>query len=293
MENHIGRPSLGRNVTYSFEFFPPKDEAGEERLWQSIESLKSISPDFVSVTYGAGGGTRDRTIRITSEIAARTNIPAIAHLTCVGSTEEQLRDILSRYKEAGITNIMALRGDPAGGPRTPWVSTPGGFTHADQLVSLGVELGFNVGVAAFPDIHPASQGNFEQDIDVLLEKERRGATFATSQFFFEADSWKRLRDALDKRGSQLPIFAGIMPVTNVKQVHRMAELTGTPISPRILARLEKVADSPEDTYKVGIEIATQLCQDVIAAGAPGIHFYTFNTSPATREIYAAIEGAHI
>lgn len=293
MENHIGRPSLGRNVTYSFEFFPPKDEAGEERLWQSIESLQNISPDFVSVTYGAGGGTRDRTIRITSDIAARTKIPAIAHLTCVGSTEEQLRDILSHYKGAGITNIMALRGDPSGGPRAPWVSTPGGFTHADQLVSLGVELGFNIGVAAFPDIHPASQGNFNQDIDVLLEKERRGATFATSQFFFEADSWKRLRDALEKRGSQLPIFAGIMPVTNVKQVHRMAELTGTPISPRILARLEKVADSPEDTYKVGIEIATQLCLDVIAAGAPGIHFYTLNTSPATREIYAAIEGVHI
>lgn len=281
-----GRP------TFSFEFFPPKDAEGEAKLWSAIESLESIAPDFISVTYGAGGSTRDRTIRITSEIINHSKIPTVAHLTCVGSTREELIDILGKYREAGIENILALRGDPVGGPRAPWETTPGGFDHADQLVSLAAEVGgFSIGVAAFPDGHPASDGDFEKDIDVLIEKERRGATFATTQFFFEAEKWSALVDALAARGTNLPIIPGILPVTNVKQLNRMAELSGVPIPTKIAEAFGKVDSNPEDVHKLGVDIATDLSQKLLDAGAPGIHFYTMNTSTATREIFERIKGS--
>ncbi len=281
----------GSKPTFSFEFFPPKDVEGETRLWSAIESLESISPDFISVTYGAGGSTRDRTIRITSEITARTKIPTVAHLTCVGSTREELIEILGKYREAGITSILALRGDPVGGPRSPWQTTPGGFDHADQLVALASKIGgFTIGVAAFPDGHPASGGDFKKDIDVLLEKERRGATFATTQFFFEVEKWIELVESLAAQGSTMPVIPGILPVTNVKQLKRMAELTGTPLSSKLTSSFEKVEDNPDDVRKVGVDIATEMCEKLIAAGAPGIHFYTMNTSTATREIFERIKG---
>lgn len=277
-------------MTYSFEFFPPKDPEGEERLWQAMSQLESIAPDFISVTYGAGGSTRDRTIRITSEITARTHIPTVAHLTCVGSTREELIEILGKYRDAGIKSILALRGDPTGGPRAPWSPTQGGFNHADELVTLAAEFGgFTIGVAAFPDGHPASNGDFDKDVDVLIEKERRGATFATTQFFFEVDKWKKLVDKLSAKGSALPIIPGILPVTNVKQLNRMAELSGTPIPSHISEAFSKVEDNPDDVRKLGVEIATQLCQELLEAGAPGLHFYTMNTSSATREIYSQIK----
>lgn len=282
----------GSKPTFSFEFFPPKDSEGEARLWSAIEGLESIAPDFISVTYGAGGSTRDRTIRITSEITAHTKVPAVAHLTCVGSTRDELIEILGKYREAGISSILALRGDPVGGPRAPWVTTPGGFDHADQLVSLAAEIGgFTIGVAAFPDGHPASDGDLRKDIDVLLEKERRGATFATTQFFFEAQRWIDLVEALAAQGSTMPIIPGILPVTNVKQLIRMAELTGTPIPSRISEAFSRVEDNPEDVRKLGVDIATELSQQLLEAGAPGIHFYTMNTSTATREIFERIKGA--
>jgi methylenetetrahydrofolate reductase (NADPH) len=281
----------GDKPTFSFEFFPPKDGDGEARLWSAIESLESIAPDFISVTYGAGGSTRDRTIRITSEIGAHTQVPTVAHLTCVGSTRDELIEILGKYREAGIQNILALRGDPVGGPRAPWETTPGGFDHADQLVALAAEVGgFTIGVAAFPDGHPASADNFAQDIDVLLEKERRGASFATTQFFFEVEKWSALVEALSARGSSLPIIPGVLPVTNVKQLNRMSELSGVPIPAAIAEAFEKVAEKPDDVRKLGVDIATELSQKLLDAGAPGIHFYTMNTSSATREIFERIKG---
>ena len=282
--------SLKNQLTYSFEFFPPKDVEGEERLWAAMSQLESISPDFISVTYGAGGSTRDRTIRITSEITARTHIPTVAHLTCVGSTRDELIEILGKYRDAGIKSILALRGDPTGGPRAPWTPTPNGLSHADELVTLAAEFGgFTIGVAAFPDGHPASGGDFSHDIEVLIEKERRGATFATTQFFFEVDKWQSLVDKLEAKGSSLPIIPGILPVTNVKQLNRMAELSGTPIPASISEAFTKVEDSPEDVRKLGVDIATKLCQELLEAGAPGLHFYTMNTSTATREIYSQIK----
>jgi methylenetetrahydrofolate reductase (NADPH) len=209
----------------------------------------------------------------------------------VGSTREDLIEILGKYREAGINSILALRGDPVGGPRSPWVTTPGGFDHSDQLVSLAAELGgFTIGVAAFPDGHPASNGDLQLDIDVLLEKERRGATFATTQFFFEAEKWIELVEKLQARGSTMPIFPGRLPVTNAKQLSRMAELTGTPLPKKLIESLARVEDSPEDIRKVGVDIATEMCEKLIAAGAPGIHFYTMNTSTATREVFERIKG---
>jgi methylenetetrahydrofolate reductase (NADPH) len=277
-------------LTYSFEFFPPKDVEGEERLWAAMSALESIAPDFISVTYGAGGSTRDRTIRITSEITARTHIPTVAHLTCVGSTREELLDILSKYRDAGIKSILALRGDPTGGPRAPWSATQGGLNHADELVTLAAEFGgFTIGVAAFPDGHPSSDGDIDKDIRVLLEKEKRGASFATTQFFFDVDKWKILVDKLAAQGSALPIIPGILPVTNVKQLNRMAELSGVPIPTSISDAFAKVEASPDDVRKLGVEIATKLCQDLLEAGAPGLHFYTMNTSSATHEIYSQIK----
>ena len=273
-------------TSYSFEFFPPKDVEGEERLWAAIEGLKSIAPDFVSVTYGAGGSTRDRSIRIAQEITKRTGISTVAHLTCVGSTRDELIAILHSYKEAGITSILALRGDPTGGPSAPWTPTPGGFNHADELVQLADEFGgFAIGVAAFPDGHPASNGDFAKDVDVLIRKEELGATFATTQFFFEADRYIQLVDKLQARGSGLTIIPGILPVTNVKLLHRMAELGGTPIPPHIADAFAKVENDAHAVRELGVEIATSLCQELLAAGAPGLHFYTMNSSTATQEIY--------
>jgi methylenetetrahydrofolate reductase (NADPH) len=273
------------HMTVSVEFFPPKDDAGEARLWEASSALETISPDFISVTYGAGGSTRDRTIAITKEITKRTGRGTVAHLTCVGSSKEELIEILNQYKGAGIKSILALRGDPVGGPAAKWLTTDGGFDHADQLVELAVRQGgFDVGVAAFPDGHPASAGNSEKDIDVLIRKEQLGATFATTQFFFESSKWEKLVSKLETRGSKLPVIAGILPITNVKQLHRMAELGGTPIPEKISKLFNEISEDPDAVRKAGADLATKLCEELIALKVPGLHFYTMNTAVATLEI---------
>jgi len=284
------RIGSGERPTLSMELFPPKDEAGETRLWDATATLAQLQPDFISVTYGAGGSTRDRTIRIAAELTERTGIDTVAHLTCVGSSQEEIAEILDQYAVAGIKKILALRGDPVGGPREPWQSTPGGFDHADQLVEFAAKRGgFDIGVAAFPDGHPASAGNSAQDIEVLLRKEQLGATFATTQFFFRAESWISLVDSLTRAGSSLPIIAGILPVTNVKQLRRMAELGGTPIPAEIEQRFIAVSEDETAVAELGIELATELARDLLSAGVPGLHFYTMNTSRATERIVASLE----
>ena len=280
-------------AAYSLEFFPPKDSQGEVRLWAALAALESMAPEFVSVTYGAGGSTRNRTIGVTEEVTHRTKISTVAHLTCVGSSRQELISILHMYRSAGIRGVLALRGDPAGGPRAPWTPTSDGFTHADELVQLIHEFGgFNIGVAAFPDGHPSSNGDSKKDIDVLLRKEFLGATFATTQFFFEVSKWERLVYDLEARGSQLPIIPGILPITNVKQLHRMAELGGTEIPPDISARFAAVEDDPAAVHQLGIELASQLCEDLLRAGAASLHFYTMNSATATKEIYGNLNNAH-
>ncbi len=273
-----------RQSTFSLEFFPPKDEAGEARLWSALSQLQPIAPDFVSVTYGAGGSTRDRTIRVTSEITKRTSIPTVAHLTCVGASKDELIEILNQFKNSGIESILALRGDPAGGPKAKWESVPGGLNFAQELVELAVGMGFKVGVGAYPDGHPASGHNLEKDIEVLLAKEKSGASFATTQFFFEVEKWQAIVDKLAAAGSNLPVLAGILPITNVKQLNRMVELSGMQVPTFIGNKFEKFSDDLDATKEIGIEIATELGAELLRRGVPGLHFYTMNSAQSTLAI---------
>jgi methylenetetrahydrofolate reductase (NADPH) len=286
MTRSIPRLLEQQGTSYSFEFFPPKDDAGEQMLWEAIRHLERIHPTFVSVTYGAGGSTRDRTVRMTGRIARETTLTPMAHLTCVGSSVAELRQVVGEYAGAGIRNVLALRGDPPGGPGTPWTPHPGGLDHADELVALIRSLGsFTIGVAAFPDRHPESS-SLDQDADVLVRKADAGAEFAVTQFVFDADSYVRLRDRVVARGRDLPIIPGLMPVTSFAQVRRMAELSGTPLPAAVVARLEVVAGDAAAIREVGVQIATELSQRLLAEGAPGLHFYTMNRSMATLEVYA-------
>ena len=276
---------LGSKPSVSFEFFPPKDDAGVEQLWNSIRALEKYSPDFISVTYGAGGSTRERTIAIACEIFEKTGYRTIAHLTCVGSTRSELEEILLQYREANIHDVLALRGDPVGGPSAEWTPTVEGLNHADELVQLATEMdGFNVGVAAFPDGHPASQHNLEQDLQVLLNKERLGATFAITQFVFDCEKYLQLTQALKDAGSKLTVYPGIMPVTSFKQISRMLELSGGTMPAAMMAQFQAVSADPEAPRELGVNIAAQICRDLYSAGATGFHFYTLNNSQATQQV---------
>lgn len=278
-------PEVWHQPTISFEYFPPKDQDGEVKLFQAITELNEFKPDFVSVTYGAGGTTRDRTIRIAGDIIKNNHCPTVGHLTCVSSTKDEITDILRDYKEVGISGILALRGDPVGGPTAAWVSTPGGFDYADELVEhISNFGGFDIGVAAFPDVHPASHGNFQQDIEVLLRKEQLGATFAITQFVFDSGRYEALVAALRKRGSKLKVYPGIMPVGNYTQIVRMLELSGGYMPNATRLRFARYQNDPESVRKLGIEIAVQVCEDVYALGAEGLHFYTLNAAGPTIEI---------
>lgn len=247
--------------------------------------MQEFKPDFVSMTYGAGGGTRDRTVRIAAEFIAKTGVPVIGHLTCVGSTRDELVDVLEQYKSEGFHGVLALRGDPVGGPTAPWVTTSGGFDYADQLVELAAEIGgFSIGVAAFPDVHPASEGNFAKDINVLLRKEELGATFAITQFVFDSGRYEALRNALDARGSKLSIYPGIMPVTSYPQIVKMLELSGGYMPKATRLRFARYQNDPESLKQLGIDVAVQVCEDVFALGAEGLHFYALNTAGPTSAI---------
>jgi methylenetetrahydrofolate reductase (NADPH) len=273
--------------SFSFEFFPPKDEAGEERLWQAITELEPYRPTFVSVTYGAGGSSRDTTVRITGRIASETSLVPVGHLTCVGHTREELEAILDSYAEAGVANVLALRGDPEGGPRAEWTPTPGGFTHASELVELASPR-FAVGVAAAPNGHPAS-ASLEQDSLALRAKQDAGAQFAITDMVFRASDYVGLVERSAAAGVTIPILPGIMPILNLGQVNRMAELSGHALPDEVVERISAVSDDPAALRAEGIAMAAELCQALLAAGAPGLHFYTLNRSKATREIFAALQ----
>jgi methylenetetrahydrofolate reductase (NADPH) len=284
----IPRMLAAQRPSISFEFFPPKDDASEAVLWEAIRRLERVRPDFVSVTYGAGGTTQDRTVRVTERIARETTLTPLAHLTCVNASVAQLRQVVGQYAAAGVRSILALRGDPPGNVRGPWVAHPEGLDHAEDLVRLVRGLGdFTVGVAAFPDVHPESP-NLEHDVEVLVRKHAAGASFAVTQMVFDADSYLRLRDAVAAR-CDLPITPGLMPVTNFKQIARMSELMGTPLPPAVVSRLETVADDPQAIREVGVQVATELAERMLAEGAPGLHFITMNRSTATLEVYGNLD----
>jgi methylenetetrahydrofolate reductase (NADPH) len=277
--------------SFSFEFFPPKDEAGEEQLWAAIRELEPYRPTFVSVTYGAGGTTRDTTVRVTGRIAAETSLTPMGHLTCVGHTRAELERILDSYAQAGVANVLALRGDPPGGPGTPWTVTEGGLTHADELVALVRQTrAFSVGVAAFPEGHREAR-SLDHDVQVLLGKQRAGAEFAITEMFFRASDYFAMVERSRAAGVEIPILPGIMPVLNLRQVTRMAELSGREVPAEVVERIAVHEDDPARLRAEGIAVAAELCDELLDGGAPGLHFYTLNRSKATREIYAALNMA--
>jgi methylenetetrahydrofolate reductase (NADPH) len=272
------------SVSVSFEFFPPKDDASEAQLWDAIRRIEQVRPSFVSVTYGAGGSTQDRTVRVTERIARETTLTPLAHLTCVNASVAQLRQVIGQYAAAGVRNVLALRGDPPGNVGGPWIAHPEGLDHAEHLVRLVKCLGdFTVGVAAFPDVHPESH-NLDHDVEVLVRKADAGAEFAITQMVFDADTYLRLRDRMSAL-RDLPISPGLMPVTNVKQIARMSQLMGTPLPPPVVSRLEAADGDPAAVREVGVQIATELAQRMLAEGAPGLHFITMNRSTATLEVF--------
>ncbi len=274
--------------SFSFEFFPPKDEAGEEQLWNAVRALEPYRPTFVSVTYGAGGSTRDKTVAITGRIAAETELLPVAHLTCVGHTRDDVAAILDSYAAQGVAHVMALRGDPAEGPRAAWTPTPGGLDYAIDVVRLARERGdFRIGVAAFPEGHPGAE-SIEADADVLVAKARAGAEFAVTQMFFRAADYFGLVDRVRARGVDIPILPGIMPILNLAAIRRQSELIGAEVPEEIVERLTAAGPEPADIRAEGIAVAAELCQELLDGGAPGLHFYTLNRSKATLEIFAKL-----
>ncbi|WP_310526983.1 methylenetetrahydrofolate reductase [NAD(P)H] [Nocardioides sp.] len=275
--------------SFSFEFFPPKDEAGEERLWRAITELEPYQPTFVSVTYGAGGSSRDATVRITGRIARETSLTPVAHLTCVGHSRAELADILDAYRDAGVDHILALRGDPPGGPHTEWVGADDGLHHASELVSFIKEhYDAAVGVAAFPEGHIDAE-SLEQDASVLRAKQDAGAEFAVTEMVLRASDYFALAERARALGVDMPIIPGIMPILNLNSMSRMVELSGREMPDEIRARIEPLAETPAELRAEGIRISTELCQALLEGGAPGLHFYTLNFSKATREIFAALQ----
>lgn len=271
---------LAAGRTCSFEFFPPKNEAGWLSLGRAIAGLEHLHPDFVSVTYGAGGSTRTRTADLVSWVRRQTPIPPMAHLTGHGHTRRQVADILLDYQAEGVVNILALGGDP---PKDSDEVTESEYRHAIELVAdVAAHETFSIGVAAHPEIHPRSPDRFTDRRH--LAAKLRLADFAITQFFFEADHYLELVDDLADLGVDKPVIPGIMPVTNLGQVSRMAHMSGAEVPAWLVERVAKGGDDPDEAARIGVEIATELCARLLEAGAPGLHFYTLNRSGPTRDI---------
>jgi methylenetetrahydrofolate reductase (NADPH) len=285
---HIDQiPAHGDKPVFSFEFFPPKTDEGEQNLRAALTSLRELEPDFVSVTYGAAGSTRGLTLELTKWIKQELGIEAMAHLSCVGATRDELCVILDSLAAAGIENVLALRGDaPRGEPE--WRPHPGGLRYSSELVDLiAGDFPMSVGAACFPEVHPEAP-DLACDLRFLKQKVDNGASFLITQLFFDNEAYFRFVEEARAVGIDVPIIPGIMPITDVGQIKRFTETCGATIPDTLLAQLEKRAPFPNEVLQLGVSYATLQCAELLARGAPGIHFYTLNRSPATRAILAAL-----
>ena len=277
--------------TISFEFFPPKNEAGFQQLYRTIDELHPLHPTYVSVTYGAGGSTRQKTVELVEKIQNDLKIRAMAHLTCVGHTQGELGGILDDLWRTGIVNVLALRGDPPQGQST-FVATEGGFANADQLVAYARQRhDFCIGVAGYPEGHPQCI-NLTRDLEYLKRKVDNGGCFVITQLFFDNADFYRFRDAARAMGIKVPILAGIMPILNVSQIKRFVSMCGAKIPHRLLTKLESVEQDADAVYRTGVEYATMQCHDLLFNDAEGLHFYTLNKSKATVDICKRLGAEH-
>ncbi|HLL56119.1 MAG TPA: methylenetetrahydrofolate reductase [NAD(P)H] [Myxococcaceae bacterium] len=276
------------NPCFSFEFFPPKSEEGEQLLLRALEELAPLEPGFVSVTYGAGGSTRDRTIELVSRIKQHVGVEAMAHLTCVGHSRQELAEVLDRLAGAKIENVLALRGDPPKGEKI-FTPTTGGFRYAHELIAFIRERDypFCVGGAAYPEGHPENPSR-ELDLRNLKAKVDAGLDFVITQLFFDNAFYFDFVERARRVGINVPIVPGIMPITSYEQVNRFIRLCGATLPMRLVLQLEKVKDNPEAVMQLGVAHATVQCIELLNRGVPGIHFYTLNRSPATRMIVSAL-----
>ncbi|NDK92642.1 5,10-methylenetetrahydrofolate reductase [Gordonia desulfuricans] len=292
----LSAPPVNGPVHFSVEFFPPRDAEAEARLWRAVRVFERLDPAFVSLTYGAGGSTRDRTVRIAGEMATETTLVTVAHLTAVDHSIAELRSLVGAYADKGITNLLALRGDPPGDPLGEWVAHPQGVRYAQELVELIDGLGdFHVGVASFPEGHHRAR-DLDEDTAVLVNKLRAGAEYSVTQMFFDVEDYLRLRDrvvAADPEQGAKPIIPGIMPITSLASVRRMAELSGSVIPPAVEARFAAAAgNGPEEdraaVRATGIDFATETAERLISEGVPCLHFCSLNFTKATCEVLGRV-----
>lgn len=274
---------------FSFEFFPPKTPDGEKSLYAAVDDLKSLKPGFVSVTYGAGGSTQEKTLEIVSRIKRESGIEAMAHFTCVGHTKDEIRVVLKRLADAGVENVIALRGDPPKG-QDAFVKTAGGFGNANELVKFirDEKLPFCVAAACYPEGHPESL-NKKVDLDNLKRKVEAGVDLLVTQMFFDNAFYFDFVERARAAGIKIPIVPGIMPITNAEQIQRFTRMCGATIPMQLQLRLEQLREDPDAATQLGVAHATVQCAELLARGVPGIHFYTLNKSPATRMIVTALQ----
>jgi methylenetetrahydrofolate reductase (NADPH) len=276
------------NPCFSFEFFPPQTPEGERNLWQALDDLRELEPGFVSVTYGAGGSTRNRTVGLVTQIRAKTGIEAMAHLTCVGHSREELNETLETLAQAKIENLLVLRGDPPEGQRQ-FVPADRGFCYASELVCFIRERDYTfcLGGACYPEGHVETPSR-EVDLQHLKAKVDAGLDFVITQLFFDNAFYFDFLERARRVGINVPIVPGIMPITNYEQLHRFTRMCGATVPMRLALQLEKVKENPEALMQLGIAHATVQCIELLNRGVPGIHFYTLNRSPATRMIVTAL-----